>query len=806
MKKKNKKSIQGKKDNDYEGYSYGPFKFERLGRFIRMSSIWAEGEHEKYMEKVKELRPSLKKDIDEKIEKLISLINQYDPLEFLAVISTKNCFVDPEAYAETSHEGRECFVEFAQSLMLSQKRRKDMPHAPKEKIEQFLKFVSEVMNDVLWYFGSEVAEGKHSRTEEEIRFTMIGRYLYVRGDSYQEHHVEMIREIFRPHNDFFKQHYNIECDELISVLQFISDQPAVNLREQTGVMALMMEMHELFKKFADERNADSFSSIDDMKKQYFEVPEVKKKKAEFDEKSYLMSKNPFEISPTEKISQKILDLLCSKFGDNDLFLEVSNSKAWPTNGSIINTRPLIKDCGKYYCFLPQMVFRQMGDILEQMILEKNRWYYKNTYLKKQSKYLERKTLEYLSKLMPGAKVFPNLYYQISEGGEAKRPETDGLILFDQSIFIIEAKAGRLSVSSRRGGLMRLKNELNKILEKGFKQAVRTKRYIEETAVPIFENENGSEAVRIKDKDQYKNIYLINTTLQNLGPLAANMPTIKNLGYVQGTEWPWSVFINDLKVISEILDYPTLFLLYLQRRIRANDYPQFHAHDELDFLMVYLNEGLFFEDGYLGDATKYSPHGYTDDLDRYYDFKAGRVSSGDKPKMKTNPEYEGLIREIEASGRPGFIGASTTLLGCDVPTRKAVLENIEKCKSLAVIDGKDHDFTMYFSSGNMGFMCSVSYNRKPDFWERMNKHCRLKLYQTKFEEWVLLTIDYDAGGNRAFDFRLYKEKWKHDEEMEKQLEKFKAWKLEQFKKTGQEIGRNDTCPCGSGLKFKKCCGK
>jgi preprotein translocase subunit SecA len=24
--------------------------------------------------------------------------------------------------------------------------------------------------------------------------------------------------------------------------------------------------------------------------------------------------------------------------------------------------------------------------------------------------------------------------------------------------------------------------------------------------------------------------------------------------------------------------------------------------------------------------------------------------------------------------------------------------------------------------------------------------------------------------------------------------------------GQKIGRNDPCPCGSGKKYKKCCGK
>jgi len=27
-----------------------------------------------------------------------------------------------------------------------------------------------------------------------------------------------------------------------------------------------------------------------------------------------------------------------------------------------------------------------------------------------------------------------------------------------------------------------------------------------------------------------------------------------------------------------------------------------------------------------------------------------------------------------------------------------------------------------------------------------------------------------------------------------------------KRTNQKVGRNDPCPCGSGLKYKKCCGR
>jgi Predicted metal-binding protein related to the C-terminal domain of SecA len=34
---------------------------------------------------------------------------------------------------------------------------------------------------------------------------------------------------------------------------------------------------------------------------------------------------------------------------------------------------------------------------------------------------------------------------------------------------------------------------------------------------------------------------------------------------------------------------------------------------------------------------------------------------------------------------------------------------------------------------------------------------------------------------------------------------RAVKQETIKKEGPDVGRNDPCPCGSGKKYKKCCG-
>jgi preprotein translocase subunit SecA len=38
------------------------------------------------------------------------------------------------------------------------------------------------------------------------------------------------------------------------------------------------------------------------------------------------------------------------------------------------------------------------------------------------------------------------------------------------------------------------------------------------------------------------------------------------------------------------------------------------------------------------------------------------------------------------------------------------------------------------------------------------------------------------------------------------ENVEATRVSQARRQGEKIGRNDPCPCGSGKKYKRCCGK
>jgi len=48
--------------------------------------------------------------------------------------------------------------------------------------------------------------------------------------------------------------------------------------------------------------------------------------------------------------------------------------------------------------------------------------------------------------------------------------------------------------------------------------------------------------------------------------------------------------------------------------------------------------------------------------------------------------------------------------------------------------------------------------------------------------------------------------KHPEAARQQKEGEEPKKIETYRREEPKVGRNDMCPCGSGKKYKKCCGK
>src|ERR1700720_791228 len=112
-KRENRNRTKRKRVKADEVYQYGPLRLERMGRYVGLSSQWPPGEFEKHIARVKAHKEPFKKEITDKVTALRSLMTEFDPLELISYLAFKNVFANPETFTESTHEGRESYVEYA---------------------------------------------------------------------------------------------------------------------------------------------------------------------------------------------------------------------------------------------------------------------------------------------------------------------------------------------------------------------------------------------------------------------------------------------------------------------------------------------------------------------------------------------------------------------------------------------------------------------------------------------------------------------------------------------------------------------
>ncbi len=110
---------------------------------------------------------------------------------------------------------------------------------------------------------------------------------------------------------------------------------------------------------------------------------------------------------------------------------------------------------------------------------------------------------------------------------------------------------------------------------------------------------------------------------------------------------------------------------------------------------------------------------------------------------------------------------------------------------------------------------LGFKNKPvifvGFLEGLNGSLKeeLNLEELNDESELKLDIDYEklfiAMHEAKADWLYTIDSWDEIIKPEKQQEMVYEWRQSKIVRS-EKIGRNDPCPCGSGKKYKKCCGK
>jgi hypothetical protein len=329
-----------------------------------------------------------------------------------------------------------------------------------------------------------------------------------------------------------------------------------------------------------------------------------------------------------------------------------------------------------------LTLNAVKESLEEYLKSTSVW---NLYQKHRGDRLERRTREALQRVLPGA-VFRDAfeYYVPASDDEAlagdpakytKRVEGDHLVVIDDVALVVEDKAVALSALAKGGKAARIKGDLSGIVSKAAEQAVRLKGAIERDGGVRIHREGWV------DLSQIREVHTITVSLDDLSGITTATAELVRAGLLKPDNIPWTVSLHDLDLITQLVDRPTEFLLYLQRRRNPDATTMFMATDELDLFLYFFATGLWVEPDpdkvreafdFLPQVTRADRKRYrrqtpglitsrTDDLDRWFyskDLTGGPAVP--KPAMTVSP-FADLIDEISARGDFGWLSVGSTLL-------------------------------------------------------------------------------------------------------------------------------------------------
>ncbi len=388
----------------------------------------------------------------------------------------------------------------------------------------------------------------------------------------------------------------------------------------------------------------------------------------------------FVISPETREEEAILAVLSCSFGDNKLFHGTKPEHAfWPLTGSLTEQKPIICHEGIHYSFHLAKLQRDAYTLLGNLLRNADSEYWKDKFLPSRDEYLERETTRLFKVALPYAKVLTGMSYDLS--GRCAEAETDVLILCDDFLIIAECKAGGIGPASRRGAVLSVEADVRKTIGAAQSQAERLVGELIQRGQLSLRSRRGGPEMLIKSTD-FRWVARVSVTLELIAPAATALWTLEDAGILRDSEKCWSVCLNDLRVIVEILDSTPLFLHYLIRRMDLNTLRNVHARDELDFLMHYVERGLFFRgQNQLKPEESLTLVGFTDSLDQYYRRVQGISALGKKPKVRTGRRTNRMLDTLVSLRPRHYVTACLMLLEFDIPDREGILGKMVEHLSL-----------------------------------------------------------------------------------------------------------------------------
>lgn len=343
-----------------------------------------------------------------------------------------------------------------------------------------------------------------------------------------------------------------------------------------------------------------------------------------------------------EVAAAYLRSLSTPFGQTDSLFEVAEQ---------IRFAPYLQiDEDNFFLTVPGNDLWALRMILEQTVKGER-------YARRRGSWLESRSVTMLTNTLSPDEAHAGVKI-IDADGHTELGEIDGLLRFGDTILVVEAKAATMRPGARRGGKALL-THLEGTLQKAAQQ-VRLAR-------DAMHGQGGASLRTCEGKSLVlgERVREVHPLLVTLDDLSAVAPVVWELAgstiLPEGVATPWIVTMHELDLVCQTVESPIQLIHFLRRRARLNELGGRIAADELDWWMLYLNRGLYFEDDKAPGPVRYLSQ--TDALDAWVLHQRGlRSVPAPKPQQQLDNATRRLLTTLVHERPPGWVGAGCTLLG------------------------------------------------------------------------------------------------------------------------------------------------
>jgi hypothetical protein len=437
----------------------------------------------------------------------------------------------------------------------------------------------------------------------------------------------------------------------------------------------------------------------------------------------------------------------------------------PPNLEDFRDRPLLDDgTGNYICISPPNLHWALRAGFENALKDAGDAPFAR-YERHRSSVAERRAVEALAGSLRADWAHSGLHYEITEDGQLKRPELDGLVRHDSALFIVEVKAAGMRPSARRGAPDALRDWLRDELAKAGRQVRRTRDALlaESGPPPLFDSKGRSVSL---DLTGIHHVVEVVVLLEDLPAIAPQTWRLADAGLLPRAPVPWTVSLHELEVICEVVSRPLELVHYAQRRQRLDEHRRAWAVDELDYFMHYILSGLYWpapEDG--EDVAPVHLLSHTDKLDAYMMFKHGkRTRRAKRPAPKHHRKVAALLDCLDELDSPGRLDVGLVILDSDQPSRRRIAADLSSLRAISAKDGMPHDRSFFFGQEYGVTIMTVPPSERTELLPMLQSYCLLKKHQARADKWI--GFGGFAGPREPFQHAvILLDPWKPDEELD-----------------------------------------